>query len=239
MDKKSRVIFGLILLGIAAVGVVIMALAPAIAKALGTQENIPIFTGLGILGILLIALLVKSPKLLSGEMEDKAAKLAAEKDFFVQIPAEETMIGLESKLRGAGFEKKDGMLHKREFSLAKDYVNFYAILAETEDFSTSIKELMQKLDAFSKTSKSLNRNACCLTVFFADKTNEKEFADLKTLMINQRVLLDMQQHWDNAVIPVIYDKENRCFIFYKPKKRSVNPLDLAIRSFCKFACLEK
>lgn len=237
MDKKSRLRFGLLLAGMTTIGAAIIAFTPTIANALEISQDIPLYVGIGLIAGIIVLMLIKAPNLIAGEMEDKAAKLEADKDFFVKMPAYETRDSVERKFLNSGFTDQYGMLHKRVFTLAKDFVNYYAILVENNNVEAVYLELSQKLSSLAEMGESIGKNDCYMVVFFVDGTDETVLLNVKNLIISQRMLLSFQQYWVYAVVPIIYDTKNRAYILHKEKKASINPIDLTIRAFYKFVRL--
>lgn len=235
MDKKQRrkihtIAIALIILGFACVTVAGL-----------VQDKINYFYAcvFGILGFAfvisaLIILIAKYPKLVASEMEDRASALETEDTFFTRVKLKETPFSLKEKFKLAGFHEDDGFHHRKKFSLAKDYINYYAFVVDDTDMGQYIDTFIHKFDDLTGSQKHLNKNNYVFIVFFKNNVSNDDLLPLKNLIITQDVTQDIQRYYLDTVVPVVYDYENQEFILRNKKSTwSIKPINIAMKRFCK------
>ena len=123
-----------------------MLVAAAILQDNGVDSKI--YTPIGMSSFLfaivgIIILLANFSRAAEYEMRVKGEKIDKSEFTVIENVSEEK---LRSMLNNAGFKEKDGYLHKKRFSLAKDYVNYFIRLPYGDDIISDPESETRKAD---------------------------------------------------------------------------------------------
>jgi|GEM_PF-5653565 len=233
MSKKKRIVIFSVAIFLMVVGFVCIGIAAILQDVNRKYANIIGLSSFGMWGLALFTLLKNFTNMVSSELMDMEAKMRNEADFFSMIGIHETPKSLEERFIKSGFKLKQEYLHKRQFSLAKDYINYYVAIAQEENIIEHFEAFLKKAeDLFQDQSRFHKNNVIYLFFFNRDITQEKlDF--LKTVIINQEVIQGLPGSFD-TVLPIIYDTANQKYIVRTPRRRfSIALLDMALRKYYK------
>lgn len=235
MNKKQRVISIIIGIGFGVVGFICFVAAAMVQDWLGdSYANIIGVLGFAFLILSLIYLIRKAPEIITSEMEEKEASMNAENNFFTAIKFEEDIYSLKEKFLKAGFSEGSNYLHKKIFSVAKDYINYYVVIVDNTDMEQYIDDFLRKIDTLIKSQKHLNKNNYIYMIFFKDHVSYDELIPIKKMIISQDVVHGIPQYLLDTVVPIVYSIENQEYILrINNRKLSLNPIDIAMKKFCK------
>lgn len=235
MNKKQRVISLIIAIVLAVAGFACFGVAAMMQDKLGdTYANTIGISGFVFLILSVIYLLVKAPKMMSSEMEERAKRLESENTFFTTIQVEESIHSLKEKFFKAGFSHGQNYLHKKSFSLAKDYINYYVVIVDNTDIEQYVNAFLEKIDTLIESQKRFKKNNYIYLIFFKDHISDDELLPLKNLIINQDVIQEIPSSRSDTLVPIVYNIENQEFVIrINRKKLSLKPIEMAMKTFGK------
>jgi len=235
MDRKKRIVVLSIAVFLFVLGFICIGIA-AIAQDTINRKYINVI-GLSSFGFWLLSLflIIKNfTNMISSEMIEISAKMHNEIDFFSIINMNESPQSLEERFIKAGFKVKQGCLHKREFSFAKDYINYYVIITKDENIITYLDGFLKSIDEDLFQSKfRFHKNNIVYVFFFNRNTTIEELDCIKNVIINQEVSQGLPLDFD-TVLPIVYDTTNYKYIIKSQKSKfSIKLLNMALRKFYK------
>ncbi len=235
MNKKQRVISYSISMVLFSIGVSCFIVAAVVQDKLGnTFANIMVLLGLVFLILSLVYLVLKAPKMISSEMEERAERLGLENKFFSTIKIEESMYSLREKFIRKGYKQGDNYLHKKKFSFSKDYINYYLFTVDNVNLMQYIEDFLKNINLIIESQKRLNKNNLIYLVFFKYNISDDEMMTIKNMIINQDVFQELPHYMSDAVVPIVYDIEKHEYLLRTTNmKLSLKPIDIAIRKFCE------
>ncbi len=234
MNKKQRIISLTIGIGLGVVGFTCLGVAAMVQNKLGdTYENTIFISGFAFMILASIYLIVKAPKIILSELEEQAESMESENIFFTTIKFEESINSLKEKFLKAGFIQGENYLHKKIFSLTKDYINYYVVIVDNTNMTEYMDVFFNNIDTLIESQKRLNKNNYIYLIFFKNNISDNELIPLKFLVINQDVIQGLNYQAD-TVVPIVYNIGKQEYILrINNRKLSLKPIDIAIKNFCK------
>jgi len=235
MNNKQRVLSFIFSIILGALGFGCFAVAAMVQENLGNiYANIIGISGFVFLILSLIYLLVKAPKMISSEMEELAERMKSETTFFTAIQLEESINSLKEKFYKAGFSQEQNYIHKKSFSFAKDYINYYVIIVENMEIEQYIDFFLEKIDSLIESQKRFEKNNYIYLIFFKNSISDDELIPLKNLIINQTVIQEIPSSRADTLVPIVYNIDNKEFMIrMNHRKLSLKPINIAMKNFCK------
>lgn len=233
MSQKKRIVIFTIAILLMAAGFVCIGIAAAIQDTNREYANIIGFSSFGMLGLAVLVLLKNCQNIVLSELTDMETKIRNEADFFSVIKMPETHQTLEDHFIKMGFQLRQEYLHKWQFSFAKDYINYYVVIAQEENIIEYFEAFLKKAQALFQAQTRLHKNNVVYVFFFNRTVCEEELMFLKTIIINQEVMQGLPGNFD-TVLPILYDTTNQQYMIRTPRRRfSIALLDVALRKCYK------
>ncbi len=234
MNKKKRYAIYVTSVLFLLAGFFCMAIAGS--DAFESNKNLRTIIGLSSFLFWVPPLFILSKNFISlviSEMYELEDKMLRENNFFVEIESLETQASLKEKFLKRGFTPRGDFLHKKQFSFAKDYINYYLMISEEQNILKFFDRYFDKNIDYFVSNKKFRRNNYIYVVFFHSTLSEPNIDYVKNCIINQDVIQGVARHTD-TVIPIIYDTNRGKYIMRKMNhKLSLKPLQIALRNFYK------
>ena len=234
MNKKKRIIIYSIAIFLLVAGFACLIIAATIQDTNRKYANIIGLSSFGIWGLALVVLLINYKNMVTSMLMDLEEKIRSESDFFSIISISETPQTLEDRFIKSGFMPKQEYLHKRQFSLSKDYINYYVAVAQEENITEYFEDFLKKAsNLFQDQSRFHKNNVIYLFLFINRDITQEESDYLKTVIINQEVMQRLPENFD-TVLPIIYNIANQEYIIRKSRRKfSIALFDKALRKYYK------
>jgi len=165
------------------------------------------------------------------EMNEIAEKMHCDNNFFSFINIEETPKTIEARFEKQGFKREKDYLFRRQFSLAKDYINYYVIIVDEENIEAYTRRFCEGAERFFKNKSRFNKQNVAYLIFFNTAVTAEVLAFIKNLIINQDVMQGLPIRFD-TILPIVYDTANKRFVVKSSKNKfSIKLLHIALRKF--------
>lgn len=232
MSKKKRIIIFSTAMFLGVLGFVCILLAGIFQDVIERRYiNIIGFSSFAFWGTAIFLLLKNFVNLISSEMDEMEETMSGEESFFSMISMGEKPETLKERLIKSGFRTQEDFLYRKQFSLSKDYINFYAVIVEDENIAEYFEFFLKKAECLFQ-KKSLKRKSNVAYLFFFNRNITcAELDFLKEVIINQDIMHGLPVNIA-AILPIVYETENRKYIIRAVKRKdrfSVNLFQIALR----------
>lgn len=180
------------------------------------------FFRLFIWGIGLAVLLKNLSAMMCWALDETAVKMYGEETFFSKDHARETPQSLVKKFKNARFVSKGEYLHKRRFSVSKDYINYYLITVEEPNMEQHFQSFLESYDNSPPDRRRFRKNNVYYMVCFSSVVPDEALEMFKTCIVNQDMMQDLSSV-PYVFLPLVYDTRQGKYIIRHMKGRfSIN-----------------
>jgi hypothetical protein len=234
MTKKKRIVILSVAVLLFVLGFLTLAIAASIQDTVNNKyANILGLSSFGFWGLSLFILIKNFTNMVFSEMNETTEKMHNEVDFFSMISINENPQTLEERFIKSGFKLQQGYLHKRQFSFAKDYINYYVAIANEESIMEYFNVFLSSVEDLFQNKSRFHKNNVIYVFFFNRNITNEELVFIKSIIINQDVAQGLPINFD-TILPIVYDITNQKYIIKALKNRfSIKLLHIALRKFYK------
>jgi hypothetical protein len=234
MTKKKRIVILSVAVLLMILGFLSVVIAESIQDTVNNKyANILGLSSFGFWGLALFILIRDFTDMVSSEMNETTEKIHNEVNFFSMINLNENPQTLEARFIKSGFKLQQGYLHKRQFSFAKDYINYYVAIANEESIMEYFDVFLSNVEDLFQNKSRFHKNNVIYLFFFNRNITNEELDFLKSIIINQDVAQGLPFN-DDTILPIVYDITNQKYIIKALKNRfSIKLLHIALRKFYK------
>ena len=234
MNKKEYLLFTVVLVVSIIVFFGMLALA-AFLQERGVRAEIytPIGVGSFIIGAAsLVFIFVNYSRAMGYEASVKIQKIDdAPRETIDHFDIEK----IRDLLKDQGFKPKDDYLHKRKFSFAKDYINYYVCFSESTNADSEIDRLLKRFDSRNYSS----QNNCLILLISLNQIEEKDIQALKALTKAFKVTEEIQSYMRfNSTVCFLVDRSTGIAYYVNSPKTSISVYSHGVRlveKLCKKA----